>query len=138
MLQDLGRNLQQTMNIHFQFAQQKVYYEELTDDTPAEDFFSTLPTVRPRRNRWIFSSDERPLQVVNLVDAIGKDLLGALEYTQAETDNEVPVATVLVVTDLTDPAGIKLAQEALQFIVSFTAWIVLVPIRADACDLLAE
>jgi hypothetical protein len=119
-VQELGQNLQRTMNVHFQFAQQKVYYEELTDDSPAEDFFSSLPTVRPRRNRWIFPSDERPLEVVNLVRMVGKDLLDKVEYTSADGAEEVAVASVLVVTDLTAPPGIKLAQEALAFVVSWS------------------
>jgi len=106
------------MGVHFQFAQQKVYYEHLTDDTRAEDFFSTLSTVRPRRNRWIFPSEERPVEVINLVRTVGKAILGELNYTRADEVDQAALATVLVVTDLTDPAGIKLAQEALQFIVS--------------------
>ena len=116
--QELGQNLQRTMNVHFQFAQQKVYYDELTDDSAVENYFPSLPTVRPRRNRWIFPSDKHPLEVVNLVRMAGKELLGGLEYTYADGAEEVAVASMLVVTDLTAPGGIKLAQEALQFIVS--------------------
>ncbi|GAA5860419.1 hypothetical protein JCM1840_000253 [Sporobolomyces johnsonii] len=125
---EFSQNLQRTLGLHTQFLQQEVYVGALTNDMDAKSFFADLPTTHRRRNPYIFPSAEtNPLRIVNLVDAFkGVDpavvksfyIEGVTGLVDDETGFDIEdapaAATMFVIADLDEPAGIQLAKAALQ------------------------
>lgn len=63
------QNLQQSLALHTQFLAQEAYTGSLTEDVDVKYYFADLPSTHRRRNPWIYASEEKPLQFVNMVDA---------------------------------------------------------------------
>ncbi|GAA5951905.1 hypothetical protein JCM21900_004180 [Sporobolomyces salmonicolor] len=127
---EFSQNLQRTLGLHTQFLQQEVYVGALTNDMDAKSFFADLPTTHKRRNPYIFPSAEtNPLRIVNLVDAFKGVDPAVMEsfYVEGVTgmvDNETGFdiedppasATMFIIADVNEPAGIQLAKAALQLV----------------------
>ncbi|GAA5885662.1 hypothetical protein JCM6882_007517 [Rhodosporidiobolus microsporus] len=126
--EDFTQNLQRTLGLHTQFLQQEAYSGALTDKHDASQYFAELPSTHRRRNPFIFPSLEtNPLKIVNLVEAFdGVDprfvnnfyIEGAAdrinETTGLDIEDPPAVATMLIIGELNDEAGIQLARAALK------------------------
>ncbi|RIB10779.1 Glycosyltransferase Family 24 protein [Gigaspora rosea] len=119
MDENYQRNMIQMINEYTMFLQQKVYIGEINDVTDIYDYFMSMPGIPDRRNSYIFVSDDKPLNVVNLViDNNWSNVpINNLKYIYSEnqTSEEIPM-TILIVSDFNQEYGAMQALKALEFL----------------------
>lgn len=119
MDENYQRNMIQMINEYTMFLQQKVYVGEINDVTDIYDYFMSMPGIPDRRNSYIFVSDDKPLNVVNLVidnnwNNVPINNLNYI-YSENQTSEEIPM-TILIVSDFNKEYGAMQALKALEFL----------------------
>ncbi|KAI5475335.1 UDP-glucose:glycoprotein glucosyltransferase [Pseudohyphozyma bogoriensis] len=111
--EEFQQNLQRTLQLSIQFLQQKVYLEQVTQETDFDTYFYRLEGAYKYRNQHLFPSADRPLRVVaGLAETVkGKEMLKV--YPPVNEEAIVPTATIYVVADFDTVSGLKLLTSAI-------------------------
>lgn len=111
MEENYRSHLQETATLHIGFLQHQVYFNLLKDDASVADYLYDLPMVHRARNDLVFPSETRPLQFVNLVEALqSTDVLAASTFFQNSAlprNDDQPIASLWVVGNLDSSIGIS-------------------------------
>jgi len=111
MDENFRSHLQETASLHIGFIQHQVYFNLLKDDASVADYLYDLPMVHRARNDLVFPSETRPLQFVNLVEALqSTNVLAANTFFQNPAlprNDDQPIASLWVVGNLDSSIGIS-------------------------------
>ncbi|KAI8609608.1 UDP-glucose:glycoprotein glucosyltransferase-domain-containing protein, partial [Chytriomyces sp. MP71] len=112
---DVDDNWQQSMLGPYpkmlEFLQMRVYEGALREKDDIYEYFMKQPNVHPRRNPYIFASDDQPLTFVNLF-AVDKEVLQGFEYVSQRED---PAISIQIIADFDTQPGLALTRSALEY-----------------------
>ncbi|EFP90682.2 uncharacterized protein PGTG_16708 [Puccinia graminis f. sp. tritici CRL 75-36-700-3] len=119
MEENYRTHLQETATLHTGFIQHQVYFNLLKDDANVAEYLYDLPLVHRARNDLVFPSEARPLQFVDLVEALqSSDALAANVFFRNEAapvknGDPRPIASLWVVGNLDSNTGMSAVAAAL-------------------------
>ncbi|KAA1134447.1 hypothetical protein PGTUg99_001443 [Puccinia graminis f. sp. tritici] len=119
MEENYRTHLQETATLHTGFIQHQVYFNLLKDEANVAEYLYDLPLVHRARNDLVFPSEARPLQFVDLVEALqSSDALAANVFFRNEAapvknGDPRPIASLWVVGNLDSNTGMSAVAAAL-------------------------
>ncbi|KAJ3281857.1 UDP-glucose:glycoprotein glucosyltransferase 2 [Borealophlyctis nickersoniae] len=117
----LDDNWQQSMlAVYFQMLEYlgpKVYLGEIDDKTDVYDHFMSLPSVYPRRNPFIFTSETNRPKIVDLLRAEHENVIDRLTWLAAD-ESTFSSASIFVVADFETVEGVRLAIAGLEYAIA--------------------
>ncbi|KAG0000949.1 hypothetical protein BGZ65_003923, partial [Modicella reniformis] len=85
---------------------------ELPEDVNVYEYFFTLPTVNSRRNPYIFTSEDSPIKIIDLVQGQSHPFVDNLSFISTG-DISAQTTTILLAADFDGRQGIDIALESL-------------------------